>query len=232
MNMKKIYLVIIGVLFILPVMAQDCKATLFLKEGNVLEYTQYNKKGKAVSKATHETLSVTKEPNISTATIKVISEDIKGKNSFTTEYNATCEDGLFKIDMDRFFDLTQLQEYEDDIIVEIDGSVLEFPKAAVAGDKLNDGSITVRVAKEGFTIVTMIMDVKNRQVHQNESITTKAGTFSCQKVTFDFYSKIGILRVQGSGVEWYQDDKVLVKSESFNKRGKLISSAELTTIQE
>jgi len=128
--------------------------------------------------------------------------------------------------------LSKLQEYEDDMIVEIDGNVLEFPKGVVTGDKLNDGSITVRVAKEGFTVVTMIMDVKNRKVHQKENITTSAGTFACWKVTFDFYSKVGILRFHGSGVEWYQDDKVLVKSESYNKRGKLTSYSELTNIQE
>jgi len=212
--------------------AQDCRKTLLLKEGNMLEYTQYNKKGKAISKASHETISVTHEPVISIANIKVISEDIKGKDSFTTEYKATCQEGLFSIDMDRFFDLTTLQEYEEDMDVEIDGNVLKFPKSAVAGDELNDGSITVRVVKEGFTVITMIMDVKNRKVHQKETITTPAGTFVCQKVTFDFYSKIGVLRFQGSGVEWYQDDKVLVKSESFNKRGKLTGYSELTNIQE
>ena len=231
--MKKIYVIIIGLLFTITGIAQDCNATLFLKQGNILEYTAYNKKGKATSKATHETISVVKEPNITTATIKVISEDIKGKDSFTAEYNATCEDGLFSIDMDRFFDMTKLQEYDDqDFIIEIDGNVLEFPKGAVAGDALNDGSIAVRVAKTGFTIITMIMDVKNRKVHQNETITTKAGTFNCQKVTFDYYSKIGIFRVQGSGVEWYQDDKVLVRSESYNKKGKLIGTSELTKIRE
>lgn len=231
--MKHIYLVTIALLFLLNVKAQNCDAILFAKEGNILEYTQYNKKGKAISKATHETISLVKEPSISTATVKVISEDIKGKDSFTTEYNTTCEDGLFKIDMDRFFDLTKLQDYDDDeIVVEIDGNVLEFPRGAVAGDNLNDGSITVRVAKEGFTVITMIMDVKNRKVHQMESITTSAGTFACRKVTFDFYSKIGILRFQGTGVEWYHNDVVLVKSESYNKKGKLISSAELTNIQQ
>ena len=230
--MNKIYLLTIGLLFSFIVNGQNCNAVLFLKEGNVLEYTQYDKKGKAVSIATHETISINREPKVSTATIKVISQDIKGKNSFTTEYKASCEDGLFSIDMDRFFDLTKLQKYEDDIIVEINGSVLEFPKGAVAGDNLNDGSVTVRVAKEAFTMVTMIMDVKNRKVHQKETITTQAGTFICQKVTFDFYTKIGILRVRGSGVEWYQDDKILVKSESYNKKGKLIGYTELKSIKQ
>jgi len=230
--MARTYLILISFLFTTVMVGQDCRKTLFLKKGNVLEYTQYNKKGKATSKATHKTISVIHEPQLSTATIEVTSEDIKGKDSFTTQYNATCQEGLFSIDMGRFFDLSKLQEYDDDMLVEISGNVLEFPKGAVAGDKLNDGSITVRVGKEAFTVITMIMDVKNREVHQKETITTSAGTFACQKVTFDFYSKVGILRFQGSGIEWYQDDKVLIKSESYNKKGKLIGSAELTNIIE
>lgn len=229
--MKKAFLIVSVFLFTSIVTGQDCIKTAVLIEGNVLEYTQYNRKGKAVSTAIHETIAVTHEPHISTATIKATSEDIKGKDSFTLEYNATCREGLFSIDMDRFFDLSKLQEYGDDTIVEIDGNVLEFPEGVVAGDELNDGSITVRVANETLTLVTMIMDVKNRKVHQKESITTSAGTFDSRKVTFDFYSKIGILRFEGSGVEWYQDDKVLVKSESYNKKGKLMGSSELTAIK-
>lgn len=228
--MKKSYLILV-LLFTSVVVAQDCRKPLFLKKGNILEYTQYNKKGKAISRATHETVSVLREPSITTATIQVTSEDIKGKDSFTAEYNASCQEGLFSIAMDRFFDMSKLREYDDEMIVEINGNVLEFPVGSVAGDNLNDGSITVRVAKEGFTVITMIMDVKNRKVHQKESVTTQAGTFACRKVTFDFYSKVGILRFQGSGIEWYQDDKLLVKSESYNKKGKLISSEELTSIK-
>ena len=114
----------------------------------------------------------------------------------------------------------------------MDGDVLEFPSGMNAGDALNDGTITVKVNKEDFTLVTMIMNITNRKVHPNETITTKAGTFDCQKVTFDFESKFGILKIRGSGVEWYQNDKVLVRSESYSKKGKLVASSDLTSIKE
>ena len=231
---KKLFIItVIGLIFGFGVKAQECNPVLFLKEGNVLEYVNYNKKGKKLSTTTHETLTVESQPDMIEALLKGTVKEAKGKDEYSMEYKAMCRDGLISVEMARFFDMDKLQEYEDeDFNVEIDGSVLEFPKGAVAGDRLNDGSITVRVAKEGFTIITLIMDVKNRKVHQRESITTPAGTFSCQKVTFDFYTKYGIFKFNGSGTEWYQDDKVLVKSESYNKKGNLIGYTELTSIVE
>ena len=215
------------------IVAQGCNAALFLKKGNVLEYTSYDKKGKALSKASHETLSIKEEVDKLTAVIKVISKDIKGKDSFSSEYEATCMDGVFSIDMARFFDTSKLQQYDaEEFSVEMNGDVLEFPKGMSAGDTLNDGAITVKVNKDDFTLVTMVMNITNRKVHANETITTKAGTFDCQKVTYDFDSKFGFIKVRGSGVEWYEKDKVLVKSELYSKKGKLMASSDLTEMKE
>lgn len=231
--MKKLILLGFIALFTSSLSAQECNAALFLKKGNVLEYTSFDKKGKALSKASHETLSIKEEGVKLTALIKVVSQDIKGKDSFSAEYEASCVDGVFSIDMARFFDMSKLQQYNaDDFSVEMDGDVLEFPTGMNAGDALNDGTITVKVNKEDFTLVTMIMNITNRKVHPNETIATKAGTFDCQKVTFDFESKFGILKIRGSGVEWYQNDKVLVRSESYSKKGKLVASSDLTSIKE
>ena len=223
---------VLGFLFFNTITAQECNAALFLKEGNVLEYTSFDKKGKAISKASHETLSLKDEENKLTALIKVVSEDIKGKDSFTSEYEASCQDGLFSLDMARFFDTSKLQQYDDEeFSVEMEGDVLEFPVNMSEDSTMNDGSITVKVSKDNFTLVTMIFNVTNRKVVGNETITTKAGTFDCQKVTFDFDSKFGFIKVRGSGVEWYQKDRVVVKSESYSKKGKLIGSTELTAMK-
>jgi len=146
MNKKLLSTIIIGLSIVFGVYAQECNATLFLKEGNILEYTSYNKKGKAETKGTHETLSVENEGDKLIAEIEYTASDIRGRDSFTSQYQVTCDDGLFSEDMVRFFDISTLQDYnEDDINIEIDGTVLEFPKGAVAGDMLNDGSITIRV---------------------------------------------------------------------------------------
>ena len=42
---------------------------------------------------------------------------------------------------------------------------------------------------------------------------------------------IGILNIKGSGVEKYYNDAMIIRSESYNKKGKLIGYHELTKIQ-
>jgi len=134
--------------------------------------------------------------------------------------------------MIRFFDTSKLSEHNaDDIEIKIDGSVISFPLEMKAGDELADGNINIKINKDDFTLVTMTFDIFNRKVHENETITTTAGTFDCQLVTYDFESKFGFIKVKGSGKEWYLDDKAVIKSASYNKKGKLLDYYELTAIK-
>jgi hypothetical protein len=229
----KIFCTIILSIFIsLSGFSQECNASLFLKEGSVLEYTSFTKKGKEDGKTIHETTSVKDEDGKFTADIKSTVIDQKGKEAITVNYQAMCENGLFSVDMSRFFNSAQLQQYgSEDFKVEMDGNVLEFPANMTSDDALNDGNFKVRVNQGDFTLITMTFDITNRKVVGNESITTKAGTFDCQKVTYDFNSKAGIIKFRGSGVEWYLKDKVIVKSESYNKNGKLMAYSELTDMK-
>ncbi|NER15875.1 TapB family protein [Spongiivirga citrea] len=212
--------------------AQECKSAIFFKEGSVLTYTDYNKKGRAKNTNSHETTKVIFVDGGIVAEFKTTLYDLKGKEQFSSNYGAGCKNGLFTVDMLRFFDMGKLSEHnDDDIELKIDGSVISFPVEMNAGDELEDGDITIKVNKNDFTLVTMTFDVFNRKVHENEEITTAAGTFDCQVVTFDFESKFGILKIRGSGKEWYLDDKAVVRSESYNKKGKLIGYHELTKIE-
>ena len=232
MKKKLMSTTIICFMIVTGAYAQECNAALLLKKGSILEYTSFTKKGKEDGKTIHETTSVKVEGSKFTADIKSTVIDKKGKEAMTMDYTAICENGLFSVDMSRFFNSAQLQQYDaEDITLEMDGNVLEFPANMTSETKLNDGNFTVKVNNGDFTIVTMTFDVTNRKVVGTEKITTKAGTFDCQKVTFDFNSKMGIIKMRGSGVEWYLQDKVLVKSESYNKKGKLMAYSELTDMK-
>lgn len=222
-----------AVLLVLNGFAQECGAALVMKKGRVLEYTSYTKKGKEDGKTLHETLSSENNGGKFMATIKSTIIDKKGEEAFLAEYKAMCEKGLFSVDMTRFFNTAQLSQYGDEsqFSLEMDGNVLEFLGEMSPDTILNDGNFTVKVNSNDFTLVTMTFDITNRKVVGNETITTPAGTFECQKVTFDFNSKVGIIKVRGSGVEWYLKDKVIVRSESYNKKGKLLSYSELTNMR-
>ncbi len=229
MKKKLILTIIMSFVIVVGTYSQECNAALFLKKGSELEYTSYTKKGKEDGKSIHKTTEVTESDGKFTADIKTTVIDKKGKEAMTLDYQAVCKDGLFSVDMSRFFNSAQLAQYDaEDIKLEMDGNVLEFPADMTSETELNDGNFTVRVNKGDFTIITMTFDVTNRKVVGTEKITTKAGTFECQKVTFDFESKAGIIKFRGSGTEWYLKDKVIVRSESYNKKGKLMAYSELT----
>ncbi|GAA4274745.1 hypothetical protein GCM10022258_40410 [Aquimarina gracilis] len=203
-----------------------------MKTGSTLEYTMYNRKGKKEGTTTHETLSVSGENNNLSAVIKATLTNEKNQETFSTQYNANCDNGLFSLDMLRFFNFDKLSEHnKNNLSLKIDADVLEFPVGMKTGDHLNDGTISIKVNSDAFTLVTMTFKVFNRQIVGEEQITTPAGSFLCQKVTFDFESKFGIINIKGTGKEWYYKDAVVVRSESYNRKGKLLDYHELSEIR-
>lgn len=228
----KLALVVLTLFFCLNSYSQQCDTYLLLKEGSTLEYTNYDRKGKALTVGNHYASKVTENGGAYTSDINLSLKDLKKGDQFSMEYQVGCENGILSIDMSRFFDSSKLMQYEgSDFDIAIEGDMLYFPKDLKEGEDLNDGTLTIKVVKDDFTLITMTMDVINRKVLANERITTEAGTFDCQKVRYDFESKFGIIKVKGSAQEWYHDDRILIKSESFNKKGKLIGSTALTNIK-
>lgn len=212
---------------------QECDTYLLLNEGASFEYTNYDKKGKAQTVGNHQAVEVEDAGGVYKSKVKLDVKNLKKGDTFTMEYDVGCENGILSIDMSRFFDNSQLMQYEGaDFNIDIEGDMLYFPRDLNEGEELNDGHITIKVNKDGFTFVTMTMTVFNRKVLGKESITTKAGTFDCQKVSYDFESKFGIIKIRGSVIEWYHDNRVLIKSKSYNKKGKEVGSTELTQISE
>ncbi len=210
-------------------LGQGCDTYLLLNEGSFFEYTNYDKKGKPLTVGNHQAVMVDNDGGKYTSKIKLDVKNLKKGDTFTMEYEVGCEDGILSIDMSRFFDSSQLMQYEGaDFNIDIEGDMLYFPRDLVEGEELNDGHITIKVNKDGFTFVTMTMTVFNRKVLGKETITTKAGTFECQKVSYDFESKFGIIKVRGSVEEWYLDNRIIVRSKTKNKKGKDVGSTDLT----
>ena len=141
---------------------QECDTYLLLNEGASFEYTNYDKKGKALTVGNHQAVTVDNAGDKFTSQIKLDVKDIKKGDTFTMEYDVGCEDGILSIDMSRFFDSSQLMQYEGaDFNIDIEGDMLYFPRELNEGEELNDGHITIKVNKDGFTFVTMTMTVLN-----------------------------------------------------------------------
>ena len=209
-----------------------CESLTQLKEGAHVEYTDYGKKGKPQSKSSHTTTGISTDGDKVTATVKVDVQDLKNKNNvYSNEYGISCENGVISVDMMRFFDAERLSAMGGNMEVQVDGNAINFPSNASAGDVLEDGHITVSMESGGVAVMTMTMNIYNRNVVGEESLSTPAGTFDCIKMTYDFDSNMGIIKVRGSAEQWYTKDQMMVQSITKNKKGKEIGKSVLTKLE-
>ena len=73
----------------------------------------------------------------------------------------------------------------------------------------------------------MNMNLFNRKVAGNESVTTPAGTFDCYVITYDSEAKMGF-KMTSSNKLWLSEGFGMVKQETYNKKGALIGKSVLT----
>ncbi|QCE40027.1 hypothetical protein [Psychroserpens sp. NJDZ02] len=221
--MKKILTILTVLLLSSLSYSQTCEDTSPYKEGMILEYTNYNKKGKEKSVESHTIETVSNEDGNLTIYIKSI-EDKTPK-----EYILKCINGDFYVDMSNYTTL-QNNDNSNNFKVKATGDFLEFPDNMEVGTVLKDGTIDLAIGDENSSASIATMNILNRKILANESLTTKAGTFDGYKVSFDYIFNIGIIKFRGSGIEWYVKGIGIIKSENYSKKGKLRSSRVLTKI--
>ena len=77
--------------------------------------------------------------------------------------------------------------------------------------------------------------IHNRKVTAEEQVTTEAGTFDCYKITYDQTVTMKIMGMERKnnfqGAEWFSKDAGMIKSESYNDKGKLTGSMVLTRFE-
>ena len=227
--MKKFTLIVSIVLIASTLYAQNCESYFPQEVGKKYIYTDYNKKDKVTGFSEKTVL----EKNNITGGVEVkiseTSKDKDGKNPSTSEYTIKCENGIFTADMESYLNKEQMKAYEGmDVVVDADN--LTIPENAKAGDALNSGKVVATISNEGMQIMTMTVNVTDRKVDAIESITTKAGTFECLKITSSIEIKT-IMVFRTTTTEWYVKNIGIVKSELYSKSGKLISKTVLTGIE-
>jgi hypothetical protein len=111
--------------------------------------------------------------------------------------------------------------------VTVSGGGLELPSTLREGQALPDASMTMDIGSGGMKIMSMTMTMTNRKVGVRESLTTKAGTFDCYQLTYDFEIQT-IFKKSFSVKEWFAKDIGMVRSETYDSKGKLEGYIELT----
>lgn len=224
--MNKLFTLFAVVLISGAVAAQKCTLYFPSEVGSVLEYTYYSKPGKVQSSAKQTIIG--KDDSGGKLKLDISSEsfDEKGKYVFKFDYSVWCDGSTFYVDMKSMMGTMNLKDMGD---FKIETKDMQFPANPVPGQQLSDASITL--ATEGPVPMGISTNLTNRKVEAFEKMTTPAGSFDCVKITCDAFSKVTIIKTESHIVEWYAPNVGLVRSETYDKRGKLTGINELTSLK-
>lgn len=200
------------------------------KAGTIREIINFDKKDKITGSNTQEVIS--RDVSGASASVTYKSNTYDKNGNVLSEYDITinCKDGVFNFDMRDFFDKTMLQAYQG-MEVEMKGDIIAYPGGLKAGDKLDDASINIIVKSNGIVFSNITITISDRIVGATESITTSAGTFSCDKISYNIQTKTRMMTINSKAAEWISEGVGMVKTESYDKSGKLMAYSLLTKLK-
>ncbi|NND61721.1 MAG: hypothetical protein HKN48_00855 [Flavobacteriaceae bacterium] len=207
----------------------NCEVFIPTEIGSQWELTNYNAKGKEQGKIKYELIDKKTSGDETTFKVKHSTFDKKGDHQFTGEFVAKCVNGKFHFDMAYLMDGSTMQVYQN-MDVDVDATEYEIPNFSDSvGTVLKDGALNVRVGTEGAYLLNLNILVTERKIDTFESITTPAGQFDCLVLSQKVSTKL-LMRIQSSTKEWYAKDVGLIRSETYNRKGKLQGYSELTSM--
>lgn len=205
-----------------------CSRFYPLEEGTSFQYTLYNNKDKVEGTTDYLVTDVHNADGNTNATMKLKFTDSNGKNIIESDYKISCTDSGIKIDFQSLFPTQMKQQYEDmGMEMDITGTDIDIPNNLTVGQTLDDSNINVSMSMTGMKMQINI-DNYDRKVQDKETVTTAAGTFDCYLLTEKTKSKIMMANQEMSSKTWLAENVGMVKQETYNKKGKLISRMELT----
>lgn len=208
----------------------DCRPYLPTDKGTKWELSDYTAKGKFDGKTTFELVDKVVSGDDITFKVAMTSYDKKEKDAIDGAYEAKCVDGKFEMSMSAMLSGTSMEAFES-MDFEVDASTFELPDMdAKPGTTFEDGSMTVSLTGGGPVNMGMTINVTNRKVEAHETIETPAGKFDCIVFSQTVNTKM-IMNIEGSSKEWYAEGVGVVRSESYNKNGKLTGYSELTKFE-
>lgn len=210
----------------LSLTAQDCDVYFPLEEGSVREMTSYDKKDKVTGKTVQTVKEVVREDDRLGIVVEAEIYDDKEEFILSKELEMVCENGVFKFDMSNYFDQSAMANMEG-FDIKMDVKELEIPANLAVGDKLPDGMVSVEASTGDVTMFRMNVNITDRNIEAEEEVTTPAGTFDCYKITYKVETKV-MVRTESYGADWIAPGVGVVRSETYNKNGKLTDYSLLT----
>lgn len=197
------------------VSSQNCNF-YYLQNDKTAEITIYNKKQKETGKNVYKMSSVKKSGSTTTGVVESEIFNNKGKSIAKATNNVKCSNGVLMIDMKMFMSPEQAEQIKAE--AKASDVYLAYPVGMKAGDALEDGKFTMDVEQNNGMKSTVTINITNRKVEVQESVTTTAGTWNCFKISYKTDIKITMMGigipVRADVTEWFAPGFGVVKTES------------------
>lgn len=217
----------------------DCSGYFFGKLGAKFEIKNFDAKNKLLTWYDESIDSVVSLGNAVRIVTNCKVYVTRGKCLSDNNYATKCENGIFYFNMSTYQMAYQNPMQSTMKVKSIcEGGDIEFPSTITPGQTLKDSKMVIT------TIVTgspnpMINgnskctdEIYNRKAISDTTITTSAGTFNCIKISMDSKTDGGVLggTTIMHFVECYAKNVGMVRTDTYNAKGKLIAYSLLSSI--
>ena len=183
--------------------------------------------------------SVSNEKGKKVSVINVTAEESDG---FDMDIKYLCSGNNLYVDMGAAMkqamakagqDNPQASAIVDDMEMGFGNGFMDIPKNMYPGQKLNDVTFTMKTKTSGTEMI-VTTNLTERKVGAKVKLTTPAGTFECMPISGvrkTSMNVMGMNRNMGKPTTetiWYSPNIGMIKSESYDAKGKIESSQVLT----
>jgi hypothetical protein len=210
--------------------AQDCKSYYYMTNNADVQITIYDEKGTKVGTQNWKVTNVSKDGNGFRSAVNLNFVDGKGQGISKASGVYKCAAGKLMADIRMSLPQDQVQKTTTSE-AQLKEAYIEYPSGLTDGMDLPDASFDMEMNTSGLPS-TVNFQIKNRKVTGKEKVTSHAGSWDAYKITYDAAMKV---KMAGIGIpmvmkttEWFVPNFGVVKSETYNKKGKLKGSSLLT----
>jgi len=221
----------LAILFILSLpfklLAQsDCNPYYLLEEGRKWTSANYNAKDKYQGKQSYEVKSISQEGDKLTAKVMLVSYDKKDKVVMEKEVEFVCENGVVELDMSKYMPEETMESFKEmDVDVKFDA--VTIPENLEVGQYLEDGGIDMTINSP--MKMNMSIKIQDRKVMAKENIEVPAGSYEAHKINSIIKFDAMVTR-ESKSIDWVAKNVGVVRSELYDKKGRLNSYTVLTEI--
>lgn len=215
--------------------AQNCESYWYLTNNAEVQMTIYNAKGKENGKQTWRVSNVRPIVGGFAATVNSSFTNENGKEIAKGSGTYQCVDGMLQSDIRMTMPQQEQAQAQPTAEVTMEPVYVEYPYTMSEGQALKDAVFDMDMKMNNGLNSKVSMKQTNRKVEGKEQVTSPAGTWEAYKITSESYYR---MNMGGIGIpmtmkvtEWFVPGFGIVKTENYNKNGKLMGSTLLTSLK-